>query len=151
MGKWLRDNGLAEISPQERYRALQAEPAGDHGLAQQIAQSQAAMLQPSRRMLAWVATILRLGEEGDRRAAADRAPRPARSWRRRERARRCMPQAAFRRAHEAMLDSHSTDLLVLARCALQGAIRNEADLLELLDDAPAALSGGGHAMVLETA
>jgi hypothetical protein len=61
------------------------------------------------------------------------------------------PQAALRRAHEAMLDSHSTDLLVLARCALQGAIRNEANLLELLDDAPAALSGGGHEMVLETA
>jgi hypothetical protein len=46
------------------------------------------------------------------------------------------PQDAMRRAHTAMLDSRSTDLLVLARLALQAAIRCEGDLLALLDDRP---------------
>jgi hypothetical protein len=35
-----------------------------------------------------------------------------------------------------MLDSRSSDLLTLARAALEGAIRNEIDLLELLPDPP---------------
>ena len=38
----------------------------------------------------------------------------------------------MKRAHQAMLDSRSTDLLTLAPFALQGAIRNESDLLDLL-------------------
>jgi hypothetical protein len=58
------------------------------------------------------------------------------------------PQAALRRAHLAMLDSRSNDLLMLARCELQAAIRNEADLLELLDDTPAPIVAEP---VLETA
>jgi hypothetical protein len=37
-----------------------------------------------------------------------------------------------------MLDSRSTDLLVLARLALQSAVRTEDDLLALLPDAAAA-------------
>ena len=45
-------------------------------------------------------------------------------------------QACMRRAHQAMLDSRSSDLLTLARVALQAAIRSEADLLALLDDRP---------------
>ena len=44
------------------------------------------------------------------------------------------PQAALRRAHRAMLDSRSSDLLRLARVALEGAIRDRADLLALLDE-----------------
>jgi hypothetical protein len=47
-------------------------------------------------------------------------------------------QAAVRRAHEKMLASRSTDLLVLARICLENAIRNEADLIALLDDRPPA-------------
>jgi hypothetical protein len=46
-------------------------------------------------------------------------------------------QAAMRRAHQAMLDSRSHDLLILARAALQAAIRNEGDLLALLPEPPA--------------
>jgi hypothetical protein len=42
----------------------------------------------------------------------------------------------MRRAHEAMLHSRSSDLLTLARVALQAAIRNEADLLALLSADP---------------
>jgi hypothetical protein len=42
------------------------------------------------------------------------------------------PQQSLRRAHEAMLDCRSTDLLKLARVALEAAIRQEADLLDLL-------------------
>jgi hypothetical protein len=59
-------------------------------------------------------------------------------------------QDAMRRAHQAMLDSRSSDLLTLARVALQAAIRTEADLLAVLaadppakkprQTAPAALS-----------
>lgn len=41
---------------------------------------------------------------------------------------------AMKRAHVAMLDSGSSDLLTLARCALQAAIRNERDLLALLPE-----------------
>jgi hypothetical protein len=46
------------------------------------------------------------------------------------------PQDFMRRAHEAMLSSRSTDLLTLARLALQAAIRSEDDLLALIDDPP---------------
>jgi hypothetical protein len=42
----------------------------------------------------------------------------------------------MRRAHEAMLTSRSSDLPVLARVALTAAIRNEDDLLALLDNSP---------------
>ena len=45
-------------------------------------------------------------------------------------------QDAVRRAYESMLKSQSHDLLVLARVALQGAIRSEADLLALLPAEP---------------
>jgi len=44
-------------------------------------------------------------------------------------------QDAMRRAHQAMLDSRSSDLLTLARVALEAAIRTEADILELLQPA----------------
>jgi hypothetical protein len=48
-------------------------------------------------------------------------------------------QDHMRRAHRAMVLSRSSDLLTLARVALQAAIRNEADLLALLSaDAPPA-------------
>ena len=45
-------------------------------------------------------------------------------------------QAALRRAHEAMLKSRSSDLLILARLALEAAIRTDADLLALLETPP---------------
>jgi hypothetical protein len=45
-------------------------------------------------------------------------------------------QDAIRRAHHAMLDSKSSDLLTLARAALEAAIRTEADLLALLPADP---------------
>jgi hypothetical protein len=47
-------------------------------------------------------------------------------------------QDALRRAHQAMLLSRSSDLLTLARVALQAAIRTEADLLALLPADPPA-------------
>jgi hypothetical protein len=47
------------------------------------------------------------------------------------------PQDAVRRAHMAMLDSRSHDLLTLARLALEAAIRSENDLIELLSPDPA--------------
>lgn len=47
------------------------------------------------------------------------------------------PQDALRRAHEAMLKSQSSDLRVLARAALQAAVRCEADLLAILEHPPA--------------
>jgi hypothetical protein len=42
----------------------------------------------------------------------------------------------LRRAHQAMLDSRSSYLLTLASAALQGAIRNEGDLVALLPPEP---------------
>lgn len=47
------------------------------------------------------------------------------------------PQEALQRAHLGMLRARSSDMLTLARAALQGAIRNESDLLALLPEAAA--------------
>jgi hypothetical protein len=41
----------------------------------------------------------------------------------------------MRRAHSAMLDSRSHDLLTLARVALEAVIRSGNDLFNLLNDA----------------
>jgi hypothetical protein len=46
------------------------------------------------------------------------------------------PQDSLRRAHQAMLDCRSNDLLKLARVALEAAVRSEADLFALLDAHP---------------
>jgi hypothetical protein len=46
------------------------------------------------------------------------------------------PQDALRRAHRAMLDCRSSDLLRLARVALEAAVRDENDLRSLLDETP---------------
>lgn len=46
------------------------------------------------------------------------------------------PQDSLRRAHQAMLDCGSNDLLKLARVALEAAVRSEADLIALLDAHP---------------
>lgn len=46
------------------------------------------------------------------------------------------PQDFVRRAHEAMLKSRSTDLLTLARLALEAAIKTESDVLALLTPSP---------------
>ena len=46
-------------------------------------------------------------------------------------------QDHLRRAHRAMLDWRSSDLLTLARVALEAAIRSDDDLRDLLD------TGGG--------
>jgi hypothetical protein len=45
-------------------------------------------------------------------------------------------QDAMRRAHRAMLESRSSDLLILARVALEAAIRTDGDLLALLETSP---------------
>jgi hypothetical protein len=47
---------------------------------------------------------------------------------------------ALRRAAEAIRQAQSGDCIVLAKAALQAAIRNEADLLALLPDLPAGLT-----------
>ena len=44
------------------------------------------------------------------------------------------PQEPIRRAASAMRESRSNDLLILARVALQAAIRSEDDLFALLKD-----------------
>jgi hypothetical protein len=45
-------------------------------------------------------------------------------------------QEALRRAWLAMVQSRSTDLLMLAKIALEGAFRDHADLLTLLGEQP---------------
>ena len=49
-------------------------------------------------------------------------------------------QDHLRRAHRAMLDSRSSDLLTLARVALEAAIRSDDDLRDLLPQAVVAKS-----------
>jgi len=146
MGAWLMANGLDGVNNQERYRALlilenlTAISAWRAGLDEV---KRRRLNHPSAIWAHWrrstkpaepprqkqrVVEDASPGEMVDRVHAAAEATRRGKPiyW----------SQAALRRAHEAMLGCGSNDLLVLARAALQGAIRCESDLLALLEPEP---------------
>jgi hypothetical protein len=131
--RWLIEAGLDGITGPERYRIgpligrLPEIMAWREGLSEQKLRS---LNSPSATWFAWRRSC---GEKKmpkaqpapfARQLAEANVARKGRAlyW----------PQDALRRAHQAMLDSRSTDLLTLARVALQAAIRCEADLLALL-------------------
>ena len=137
MSEWLRTQGFDSITTPERYRAILC-------------------VENSKAIEAWRATLddakrRKLNHPGAvwhawRRSLKPATPAPQRQQivdgiaTLAETARQgravFWPQAAVRRAYESMLKSQSHDLLVLARVALQGAIRSEADLLALLPAEP---------------
>ncbi|SIO54813.1 hypothetical protein SAMN05443247_07908 [Bradyrhizobium erythrophlei] len=142
MGQWLRENELDEIASQERYRAIlclenldpfEAWRAGLGDAQRRKLNHPSGVWQHWRRSIKPPAPLRRRSDVEDI-SLHDRVTAAA------ERARRGKPvywsQEALRRAHTAMLDSRSSDLLTLARVALQGAIRSEIDLLELLEPKP---------------
>jgi hypothetical protein len=132
--EWLRQAGLDGINPQERYRALlvlENLPA--------ISAFRDGLDEAQRRRLnhpnaCWHAWKRACGDQ--EKAPAQRQHVVQHVTAAAEAARRGRPvywsQDAMRRAHHAMLDSKSSDLLTLARVALEAAIRTEADLLALL-------------------
>lgn len=134
MRAWLRDNGLDGISTQERYRALLVleNLAAIEAWRDALPEATARRLNhPGAVWHAW----RRSGSKQSKPVATEHplAPSIAAAAERSRRGKAVYwSQDALARAHVAMLRSRSTDLLVLARLALQGAIRDEADLLKLL-------------------
>jgi hypothetical protein len=132
-GTWLRSNGFDGISNQVRYRLilcidnLGEVSAWRDGLDPKKA---ARMDHPGAVWHAW-----RRANRPPRAAVVERITAAA------EMAAKGRSihgsQDALRRAHQAMLDCRSSDLLTLARAALESAVRNENDLLQLLPPAAA--------------
>jgi hypothetical protein len=131
MGEWLRANGFDGISNQERYRCILCVEHADS-----IEEWRQSLPEAKRRKLnhpgavwhAWrkatqpSATSAKIRRRIAAGLAATKSGKPV-YW----------SQDHVRRAHLALLRARSSDLLTLARAALQGAIRNEHDLLDLLE------------------
>jgi hypothetical protein len=136
MGAWLRRHDLADIPAQARYRALQCLkhlPAIEAWRETLPDTHRRRFNHPNSVWSRWKSSmqIKPLPQHQDVAQHVTTAAEAARHgkpiyW----------SQDAMRRAHQAMLDSKSSDFLTLARVALQAAIRSEADLLALLDDRP---------------
>ena len=135
MGAWLRHNGLDGVTNQERYRALLIlENLGE------IEGWRAGLDEGQRRRLNHPNAVWshwrRSKTDADRPAQAARDFIKNRVMPSHKNGRPIYwPQHCVRAAHEAMLKSRSTDLLVLARLALEAAIPSESVLIELLDGA----------------
>jgi hypothetical protein len=135
MGRWLVAHGLDGVNNQERYALfkilenLDAVTAWRDGLPEPQRRkhnhpslwhvyrraTKPATAAPQRRIAARIKTA----------AEAARQGKPI-YW----------PQDAVRRAHTAMLDSRSSDLLTLARVCLEAAVRSTDDLMALLPAEP---------------
>ena len=132
-GAFLREHGFDGIDTQQRYRAIvciENLQAIEEFRAKLDEKKRNAWNHPGAVWAHWRRSLKpatpaprrqRLVERVTAAADAARGGKPV-YW----------SQAALRRAHEAMLKSKSTDLLILARAALESAIRSEADLIELL-------------------
>ena len=132
MAQWLRENGLDGITAQERYRLQRIlENLTEVGTWRN------GLDDATRRRLNHPNSIWshfrRRKTEAERSAPAvrDHVVKPAMPHKNGARP-VYWPQHCVRAAHEAMLKSKSSDLLVLARVALEAAIRSENDLIELL-------------------
>jgi hypothetical protein len=153
-GEWLAETGLSGIDGQQRYRALvclENLPA--------IEQWRATLSEKERERLNHPGAVWTHWRRAAKPASAPKRRRRAAKPKREQITERIAEVALarrrgkaifwgqdhLRRAHRAMLDSRSTDLLTLARLALQGAIRNEADLLALLGEEPQSEGRGNGA------
>jgi hypothetical protein len=139
MGKWLRDNGLADITPAERYRILLIL---ENCVA--IETWRASLDDVKRRKLNHPGAIWAhwsrasgMGKSGGGAMAPKAngggmgmAPRRPYAGNRPI----CFDQEAVRRAGLAMKESRSSDWFKLAGIALHAAIRDRGDVLALLGD-----------------
>jgi hypothetical protein len=133
MGNWLRDNGLDGISNQARYRALlclENLPAIEAWRMALSTKRRDRLNHPNAIWSHWKRVTQ--AKAPTPKAIVQRIAETAETARKEGRAVH-WPQASLRRAHLAMLDSRSSDLLTLARAALEAAIRDSDDLLLLLD------------------
>ena len=127
MGAWLRENGFDTISTQERYRALlclenlTAIETWREGLDE-----------AQRRTLNHPGACWAHFQASKVKQPAPRAHVKASRPKKGSSRAIHWPQDALRRAAAALRESRSADLFVMARVALEAAIRNEADLLALM-------------------
>jgi hypothetical protein len=134
MGQWLKQHGFDGINNQERYRALRCLENLDA-----IEAWRATLDDASRRRLNHVGAIWAHWRR--RKTKAERAAPACKNFVKATISHKngarpvYWPQDAVRRAHMAMLDSRSHDLLVLARVALEAAIPSADVLVDLLDEA----------------
>lgn len=133
---WLRENGLDGIAAQERYRALlvlenlPAISAWRDGLDET---KRGRLNHPGAIWHAWRRATKAESQNVVLKATATKSHKgygKAIYW----------PQDALQRAAAAIRDARSTDTLILARRALEAAIRNEMDLLALLPPVPMAVA-----------
>jgi hypothetical protein len=131
MGAWLKQHGLDGIDNQQRYRAIQCIEN-----LQAIDAWRAALDDRKKRSLNHPGACWHAWKRSTK-EAAPAAKQPVKTAMPSHKHGRPIywPEHCLRRAHEAMLKSRSSDLLVLARCALEAAIPSEHVLIELLDAA----------------
>lgn len=133
MSLWLRENGLDGIVARERWKlfkilenfdAIEAWRAGlDDAMRRKLNH-------PSGVWLGWHQTVKPRREGvGTRAATCEIEQRIANAGVTRS---NHWPQSMLRRAADGMREARSNDLLILAKVALQYAIRNEGDIHELL-------------------
>jgi hypothetical protein len=135
-GSWKRDCGFSDISPQETYRGLQVL---EH--LSEIRQWRDSLPESHRRRMnspsacwhSWKrATKVETGTP-TRRCVKGTKPKGnghAIHWN----------GDAIRRAASAIRETYSTDFFITARRALEAAVRNQADLVELLPPNTVAMS-----------
>ena len=134
MGSWLRKHGLDGITNQERYRALlvlenlPAISAWRDGLAEARRRS---LNHPGAVWAAWRRATTSAATQPRQRVVKVTTPTTPRGYGRAVH----WPSDALRRAATAIREASSTDTFVLARRALEAAIRSEDDLLALLPPA----------------
>jgi hypothetical protein len=138
MGDWLRRNHLAEITGQDRYRALKVL---DHlGEIEQWRESldgakRRKLNHPNPVWFGWRRSI-RPPVEPQRAEVEQRIDAVRDAARRRGTRGIFWPQHVLRRCHQKVLDSRSTDLLVITRLILETAIADARDLYALLPPEP---------------
>ncbi len=140
MAQWLAKHGLSDITATERYRALRCLENLDAIETWRSTLDDREMRSLNHPAACW--------HKWKRATAPDRAVKADAVLQRlnaaADAARKGKPvfwsQAAVRRAHEGMLKSRSSDLLTLARIALESAIRDAGDLLAELPENPPATS-----------
>lgn len=126
IGLWLHDNGLGGITSQERYRALLVLdnlPAIEQwrsGLSEARGRQ---LNHPGAVWSAWKQATATEPRRQCVRSAKAHGYGKAIHW----------PPDALRRAATAIREARSIDTFILARRALEAAVRNETDLLALLE------------------
>jgi hypothetical protein len=141
MGHWLQANGFDEISAQERYRAILCVENREAIEAWRVGLDDAQRRRLNHPAANWHAWC-RAKKAKESASAADVPPQRKHIVRSDEPHKGgaqavYWDQASVKRAAMAMIEARSQDWYVLARLALQAAVRTRDDVATLLDDPPA--------------